>query len=103
MIAENLKPIIHPYYTAYKPLQNLCLSILRHKKIGYGNSKNKAYGILFDGAWLWEEYLATILVPAGFKHPRNKAADGAIKVYDGNPRYPDFYKGKQVERLQTGR
>jgi len=101
VIAQNLKPIIHPYYTAYKPLQKLCLSILRHKKIGYGNSKNKAYGILFDGAWLWEEYLATILVPAGFKHPRNKAADGAIKVYDGNPHYPDFYKGKQVERLQT--
>ena len=96
VIAQNLKPITHPYYTAYKPLQNLCLSILRHKKIGFGNAKNKVYGILFDGAWLWEEYLATVLVPAGFKHPRNKTGKGAIKVYDGNPRYPDFYIGKQM-------
>ncbi len=96
VIAQNLKPITHPYYTAYKPLQKLCLSILRHKKIGFGNAKNKVYGILFDGAWLWEEYLATVLVPVGFKHPRNKAGTGAISVYEKNPRYPDFYKGKQM-------
>lgn len=103
VIAENLKPITHPYYTAYKPLQNLCLSILRHKKIGYGNSKNKAYGILFDGAWLWEEYLARILRKQGFEHPKNKAHSGGIQMFknkkhdegiDKNFRriYPDFYK-----------
>ncbi len=102
VIAQNLKPVTHPYFTAYKPLQNLCLSILRHKKIGYGNSKNNAYGILFDGAWLWEEYLATILVPAGFKHPRNKSGTGAIKLYDGNPRFPDFYKGEQIKPFRYG-
>ena len=101
VIAQNLKPITHPYYTAYKPLQKLCLSILRHKKIGFGNAKNKVYGILFDGAWLWEEYLATILVPTGFKHPRNKTGTGAISVYKGNPRYPDFYKGKQIFQNAT--
>ncbi len=102
VIAKNLKPIAHPYYTAYKPLQKICLSILRHKKMSYGKSNSKAYGILFDGAWLWEEYLATVLVPAGFEHPQNKKGIGAIKVYDGNPRYPDFYKGKQIpESLQN--
>lgn len=103
VIAQNLKPIIHPYYTAYKPLQKLCLSILRHKKIGYGNSKNKAYGILFDGAWLWEEYLAKILKEQGFEHPKNKTHSGGIQMFknknldegiDKNFRriYPDFYK-----------
>lgn len=102
VISQNLKPITHPYFTAYKPLQTLCLAILRHKKTGYGNSKNKAYGILFDGAWLWEEYLATILVPAGFKHPRKKSETGAISVYKGNPRYPDFYKGEQIRSFQYG-
>ncbi|MBO7485948.1 MAG: hypothetical protein J6T84_07780 [Spirochaetaceae bacterium] len=101
VIAQNIKPITHPYYTAYKPLQKLCLSILRHKKIGFGNAKNKVYGILFDGAWLWEEYLATVLVPAGFKHPRNKTGTGAISVYERNPRYPDFYKGKQIFQNAT--
>ena len=78
VIAQNLKPISHPYYIAYKPLQKLCLSILRHKKIGFGNAKNKVYGILFDGAWLWEEYLATVLVPAGFRQPRNRENWGGI-------------------------
>ena len=97
IISENLVPINHPYYTAYKPLQKLCLAILRHKKIGYGYSKNKVYGILFDGAWLWEEYLATILKTCGFIHPRNKSGTGAISVYSGNPRYPDFYKGQQIK------
>ena len=103
VIAQNLKPITHPYYTAYKPLQTLCLSILRHKKIGYGNSKNKAYGILFDGAWLWEEYLAKILKEQGFDHPKNKTHSGGIQMFknknldesmDKNFRriYPDFYK-----------
>ena len=102
VISQNLKPITHPYFTAYKPLQTLCLAILRHKKTGYGNSKNKAYGILFDGAWLWEEYLATILVPAGFKHPRNKSETGAIRIWSGNPRYPDFYKGEQKNAFRYG-
>ena len=103
VIAQNLKPITHPYYTAYKPLQNLCLSILRHKKIGYGNSKNNAYGILFDGAWLWEEYLAKILREQGFDHPKNKTHSDGIQMFknknldegiDKNFRriYPDFYK-----------
>ena len=119
VISQNLKPITHPYYTAYKPLQKLCLAILRHKKIGFGNKKNEAYGILFDGAWLWEEYLATVLVPAGFKHPRNKENRGGIRMFandidensfDKNYRriYPDFYKPNECildakyKRLQNG-
>ncbi len=119
VISQNLKPITHPYYTAYKPLQKLCLAIFRHKKIGFGNAKNKAYGILFDGAWLWEEYLATVLVPAGFKHPRNKENRGGIRMFandidensfDKNYRriYPDFYKPNECildakyKRLQNG-
>ena len=103
IIAQNLKPVNHPYFTKYKVLQKLCLAILRHKKIGFGNSKNKVYGILFDGAWLWEEYLATILKAKNFLHPQNKKRGGGIKMFendfdeisfDKNHRriYPDFYK-----------
>lgn len=119
VISQNLKPITHPYYTAYKPLQKLCLAILRHKKIGFGNAKNKAYGILFDGAWLWEEYLWTILREKGFKHPKNKENRGGIRMFenaidensfDKNYRriYPDFYKPNECildakyKRLQNG-
>lgn len=103
VIFQNLKPITHPYFTAYKPLQKLCLAILRYKKIGFGNAKNKAYGILFDGAWLWEEYLWTILKSKDFLHPQNKKHSGGIKMFDNdvdeesfdkNHRriYPDFYR-----------
>ena len=102
VISQNLKPITHPYFTAYKPLQKLCLAILRHKKIGFGNEKNKAYGILFDGAWLWEEYVWTILKSNGFKHPRNKEQTGAISVWSKNPRYPDFYRGEQIKDFRYG-
>ena len=119
VIAQNLKPITHPYFTAYKPLQKLCLAILRHKKIGFGNAKNKAYGILFDGAWLWEEYLWTILKSKDFLHPQNKKHTGGIKMFendidensfDKNHRriYPDFYKPNEYildakyKRLQNG-
>ncbi len=119
VIAQNLKPITHPYFTAYKPLQKLCLAILRHKKIGFGNAKNKAYGILFDGAWLWEEYLWTILKSKDFLHPQNKKHTGGIKMFendidensfDKNHRriYPDFYKPNEYildakyKKLQNG-
>ena len=51
---------------------------------------------MFDGAWLWEEYLATILMPIGYKHPRNKKGEGRIYLCNGSlyPRYPDFYCGE---------
>lgn len=103
IIAANLKPVNHPYFTAYKPLQKLCLAILRHKKIAFGKSNNKVYGILFDGAWLWEEYLATVLKSENFLHPQNKKHKGGIRMFekdfeeetfDKNHRriYPDFYR-----------
>ena len=31
VIHANLRPFSHPYYTKYKPLQRLCMSILRHE------------------------------------------------------------------------
>ena len=75
IINENLRPVVHPYYTKYAALQNLCLRILRYEKLSYGNdSNNKIHGLLIDAAWLWEEYLATIL--SEFEHPRNKTGHG---------------------------
>ena len=72
IINMNMKNIVrHAYYKEYYNLQHLCLLILRHQmhQIGYGNKK--IYGILFDGSWLWEEYIYTI-IGKGFHHPRNK-------------------------------
>ncbi len=102
VINQNLRPIRHPYFSAYTDLQKICLQILRHESIKYGQEKDKIYGILFDGAWLWEEYLNTILEKCGFKHPKNNKNKGGIRMFaeaddeekfDRNSRklYPDFW------------
>ena len=103
VINQNLRPIRHPYYSEYTPLQKICLQILRHESLKYGQEKDKIYGILFDGAWLWEEYLNTILKSCGFKHPENKSHKGGLKMFKNDAEneaisknsrklYPDFWK-----------
>ena len=96
IISKNLKLTAHPYFIDYLDLQRLCLQILRHDEIKYGDDKEKVYGVLFDGAWLWEEYLATIL--SEFEHPRNKTGHGRKLLFtDGTGWcYPDFYNGQMV-------
>ena len=83
-----------PYYTEYQPLQCLCLQILRMEEVKFGETDEEICGILFDGAWLWEEYLNTILQKEGFRHPENKKHKGGIYLFDDHSgiRYPDFYK-----------
>lgn len=61
IINKNIRSIAHPYYNEYTPLQRLCLQILRHEELKYGQEKNEIYGVLIDAAWLWEEYLAIVL------------------------------------------
>ena len=80
IIQDNLLPCNHPFYTEYTALQKLCIQILRHEEIKYGTDDEKIYGILFDGAWLWEEYLNTLLCEKGFIHPENKLGTGAISL-----------------------
>lgn len=94
VIKSNLKVISHPYYSHYAPLQKLCLRILRHERIKYGEKEDKVYGILFDVSYLWEEYLATILTKQEFKHPNNRRGVGRIYLTKDSlyPRYPDFYR-----------
>ena len=94
IIGKNLRHKSHPYYTEYQPLQCLCLQILRMEEVKYGETDEEICGILFDGAWLWEEYLNTILQKEGFKHPENKKHKGGIYLFEDHSgiRYPDFYK-----------
>ncbi len=94
IINKNLRKKTHPYYTEYNPLQTLCIQILRMEEVKYGESEDKVWGILFDGAWLWEAYVNTILEKQGFKHPDNINGTGGYCIFtDGTGRrYPDFYK-----------
>ena len=94
VIMKNLRPVRHPYYTYYRPLQQLCLQILCNESVMYSDNENEICGILFDGAWLWEEYVATLLKEKGFSHPQNKLNKGGKRIFkDKNVlRFPDFYK-----------
>jgi 5-methylcytosine-specific restriction endonuclease McrBC regulatory subunit McrC len=96
VINQNVRPIRHPYFTEYTELQKICLQILRHESIKYGQEKDKIYGILFDGAWLWEEYLNTFFRGSDLNitHAKNKTRENGIQLYKGGYHnyYPDFYK-----------
>ena len=98
IVGKNLRIKNHSYYTEYRPLQILCLQILRMEEMKYGENDEEVCGILFDGAWLWEEYVNTILQECGFKHPRNKEKEAPIYLFKDNKgkRYPDFYKDDMV-------
>ena len=86
------KPIRHAYFHEYRKLQELCLMILKQEKHGLGYQDQKIHGILFDVAWLWEEYVHTLL-QKDFIHPRNKDKTDGISVFSSRERkvYPDFY------------
>ena len=86
------KPLRHAYFREYRKLQELCLMILNREEHGLGYQEQKIHGILFDVAWLWEEYVHTLL-PKEFIHPRNKDKTDGISVFSNRERkvYPDFY------------
>ena len=89
---NQTKPLRHAYFREYRKLQELCLMILNREKHGLGYQEQKIHGILFEVAWLWEEYVHTLL-PKDFRHPRNKEKKGGVSVFSGGKRkvYPDFY------------
>ena len=89
---NQTKPLRHAYFREYRKLQELCLMILNREKHGLGYQEQKIYGILFDVAWLWEEYVYTLL-SKDFIHPRNKDKTDGISVFSDRKRkvFPDFY------------
>ena len=101
IIIQNKKNTIqHAYYREYRALQRLCLLILQHQKHQIGVGSKNIYGILFDGAWLWEEYIST-LISNWFYHPKNKEGTGGQRLFHGNTGliYPDFISKNQDNRI----
>lgn len=117
IINKNLRPKIHPYFSKYKALQELCLHILRYESESYGGNNRQMKGIIFNAAWLWEEYLNTLLSRQGYIHPTNKEKKGGLHIFEnpedeedfdncGRKIYPDFYSNSQImdakyKRLDT--
>jgi 5-methylcytosine-specific restriction endonuclease McrBC regulatory subunit McrC len=101
IIIQNKKNTIrHAYFREYRALQRLCLLILQHQKHQIGAGSKNIYGILFDGAWLWEEYIST-LIGDWFHHPKNKEGTGAQRLFHGNIGliYPDFISKNTDNRI----
>ena len=101
VINENKSsPVRHAYFREYRALQRLCLLILQHRKHQIGTGARQIYGILFDGAWLWEEYV-NALIGDVFYHPMNKAGAGAQRLFNGNIGmiYPDFISRDTAARV----
>ena len=101
IIEQNKKnPIRHAYFREYSALQRLCILILKSEKHDIGSGIQNSYGILFDGAWLWEEYI-NILLSSHFYHPKNKSNFGAQQLFsDGKGLiYPDFISKSTDPRL----
>lgn len=102
IIILNLRPVTHPFYSEYTALQKICLQILRHEALKYGQEKDRIYGVLFDGAWLWEEYLGTIFAKArlDITHAKNKTGENGIAIYKNGKKcyYPDFYRKTDVAK-----
>ena len=98
--ANKKKPLRHAYYREYSDLQRLCLFILQNRKHLVGTGPKQIYGILFDGAWLWEEYINS-LIGNKFYHPMNKANIGKHYLFNNEtgPIYPDFIGRDHQNRI----
>jgi 5-methylcytosine-specific restriction endonuclease McrBC regulatory subunit McrC len=105
VINQNRKPTTHPYFTEYTALQKLCLRILLREKTAFSNnSQQKIWGILFDGACLWEEYLNKVLTrhDVVFAHPNNR--NGSLKdtlFIKRRPISPDFIKYADDKKISA--
>ena len=101
VIDTNKKNTVrHAYFREYLALQRLCLLILQHQKHQIGSGSRQIYGIRFDGAWLWAEYVSS-LIDEAFYHPMNKGGKGAQRLFDGNIGliYPDFISRDTGSRI----
>lgn len=101
IIDNNKKnPIRHAYFREYLALQKLCILILQHQKHQIGFGSQKIYGILFDGAWLWEEYVNSLINDI-FYHPMNKGGKDAQILFGGSVGwiYPDFISRDKEARI----
>lgn len=95
LINNKKRPVRHAFYAEYRALQRLCVMILQHDKQEIGTGVKQIHGVLFDAAWLWEEYVNQ-LIEIDFYHPQNKGHNGAQRLFS-NPDdrnvgliYPDF-------------
>lgn len=94
----------HPFFVAhYEQLRQLSLMLLEDGGFSvYDGGDAEVSGVLFSGAWLWEEYLAKILEPIGYVHAICGTDTGKRRLFSSLPGdfgseyrgsvFPDFYR-----------
>lgn len=109
VIQQNLShPVVSAYFAEYRELQKLCLAILRHDALGIGGQRDQLYGVIFDVAWLWENYVATLLGDT-YNPPDNRRHSGMVPIFQGDVRlpgevavlFPDFYSTSRAQIADT--
>ncbi|WEV53030.1 hypothetical protein [Bifidobacterium sp. ESL0704] len=106
LIKRNKAKTVRGSYAVeeYFDLKELCIAILEHRNVGLaGRDDDELSGVLFDGAWLWEEYINKLFqenktLKGKMFHPENRTKKGQQKLFaktKGVPRkvgeiYPDF-------------
>lgn len=96
------EPVSHPFFReVWEPLRQIAKMILEDEQwtlFPEETTEDEVSGIVFDGAWLWEEYIATVLKPADFRHCVRGGTDDekGFPMFEGCSArfYPDFYKDK---------
>ena len=99
--------IRHPYFAAYfEELRVLAKMLLEGDSLSiYNESFEEVSGVVFDGAWLWEMYIASLLEKEGFLHAQY-GRRGSIDIFKGakagmSQIYPDFYSQEDKIVLDT--
>ena len=100
---NTLSELRHPYFAEYyEPLRQVSCMLLMDEGANVfdtpeNSGETEISGVLFDGAWLWEEYLATILCDRNLKggpylHADPSKRKNAIYAFSPKrgPLYPDF-------------
>ena len=94
----------HPLFGEfYEDLRKLARLILEDESANVFEDEKElnVAGVIFDGAWLWEEYVATLLGPKGFIHAQRSSQEAGtegIHVFQNDQGsreklfYPDFRK-----------
>ena len=101
LIENQNKPIKHAYYHEYLSLQKLCINILLNERGHIGSGEQKSFGIVFDGSWLWEEYINS-LINGLFHHPQNRIRKNGQNLFANTSKgviYPDFISMDQTNRV----
>ena len=87
------EPVSHPFFReVWEPLRQIARMILEDEQwtlFSKESPEAEVSGIVFDGSWLWEEYVAKVLEAVGFKH----CTERILRVFDnGAKRFkPDFF------------